>query len=299
MQLVIKEEIDGIISTDSFKKSLGIELQDQSFNYQIEEPTDPAYGVLATNFAFIFSKKLKELKLRPVSPDEIARIVAAEISVEKFQATVDGGGFINFRPTPRFCAKFFSAPKSLSLEEVNIQWDSKAVWDNFFSPLPDELPEFVIELKKRGSLTLTRSDSLQLLSLIGDPELDASAYFSGYGSRTNTPFYLNKFFEVLNELKKHEGEIEVIPPELETFSQALLLFRGRVISAAKRNHPDRVLSLTLSLVREFFGAYNRPGIRAELNHFHPVLKLAELAGNYSHQTLGALKFSCELPSAVL
>jgi len=298
VQLILKKEIDSILSSRNFLETFGVDQHTGEFNFQVYEPDDPQYGFLATNAAFIFAKKFKELHAKVISPQAVAEKIKLLFPKDKFSAVVDGGGFVNFNPTSDFTQEFLTTEKNLELKEIFVDWSAKAVIDNFFSPPPEEVTHLIQALKKSGKLQLTHDDSLQLLSLLGDSELDASAYIAGYGSRTNTPFYLSHFFEVTSALKINTPCLET-PFEFQALCNLIMLFRGRVLSAAERNHPERVLNLALGLVREFLAIYNRPSVRASLSHNFEVLMLAQHCRNFSISTLNALKFSCELPVVVL
>jgi hypothetical protein len=259
--------------------------------------------MLTTNVSFVLSKKLKDSNHSSISPKKIADSISKFISNEIFEASVDGGGFININPTNSSIRNFFNENTSpLNQGEIKVDWNAGNISE--LVHLNEEAVYFIGELVKRGTTELSRADSLLLLSLLADVEIDANSYLRNFIGRDNTPQYLKRFEEISNTIPDSSSQLQDV--SLTSFKKKLLLFQGRLSESIERDHPERVFALVLGLVREFFSVYNQPAIRqlllaknGPIEKNWDFLLLARSCRKQVLSTLNMLKFSCELPRTVL
>jgi hypothetical protein len=294
MYLELRQELGRILK--SVELSTQLSILPIELNFQIEEPVDRQFGLLASNLAFIFSKKLKEREDVVVSPQKIAEVVAGLVDQNQFRVSVDGGGFINVEPTKEFIRRFIVKEPSQLNGDILVDWNSVAILEKLRNS--EEARYFIRELSNRV-IELSHNDSIQLLSILSDPEIDSNAYLRGFSGRENTPSYLLKFKEVVESLPLSAGELVLDDDQLVI--EKLLLFRGRLEESVLRSHPERAMFHLLSLVRDFFSQYNRPTTRKLILEQKdlPFLFYASSCGKQVLAALNALKFSCQLPITVL
>ncbi len=305
MHFVLKEKISQALQSEDFLTKVGAPAIVPPFNFQVEEPTDRQFGFLASNVAFICAKKMKEVLGIGVSPFQIASALKECLGQSDFALRIDGGGFLNADPTAELIERFLRSD-DVPLPLMEIFWDSNALHQVFSECISDEPFLFLQEVAARGQVALSHRDSLQLLSLLGDSELEALPYLRGYGGRSNTPAYLEGFLAIVKRLSSREVTGFPVLDEQQRFMEKVLLYRGRVMASLEGQHFERILRYALELVREFYSLYNRPDYRAALLLLESDLlwqntfsALALKAGKYVDQTLNLLKFSCEVPNPVL
>jgi len=296
----LRQELERVLLSQELVAAL--QVAPCALNFQIEEPTDRQFGLLASNLSFVYSKKLKERSGVVISPQIVAEKIAKLVPTNHFKISVDGGGFLNVNPTKDFIKNYLSS-KPVTIDfEIPVNWHSNSMLEKIrFS---QEATFFLKELSKQRT-ELSRSDSLQLLSILGDIEISSSAYLrgyggvGGYGGRDNTPSYLSNFEKVVTTLPAPTGELERL--ELVPFVEKLILFRGRLEESFSRDHPERIMELILKVVRDFFSYYNRPTIRRQIMEgTNPdFLFFAASCGKQVLMALNAIKFSCQLPVTVL
>lgn len=294
MHLELKQELDKILVSAELSAQLNFSPFD--LNFQITEPVDRNFGLLASNLAFVFSKKLKEREGVLVSPQIVADRICHLVDKKRFEVSVDGGGFINVNPTSEFVVQYIVSEPAPLESDIFIDWTSATMIEKL--RMSDEALFFLRELASRVT-SLSQSDSLQLLSILSDPEINSNSYLRGFDGRENTPAYFLKFLEVIGSLPGPKGKL--ILNEGQSFVEKLLLFRGRLEESVLRSHPERVIWHMLSLVREFFDQYNRPTARRFIFEQRELSLLfyAASCGKQVQAALNALKFSCQLPVTVL
>ena len=123
----------------------------------------------------------------------------------------------------------------------------------------------------RGSGLESWDSKLQALALLGDKELGASSYLSGFYARENVPWYLQCLERDLIKFKS------VVSSSLSSFNQVndvflhhiahcfrhLSYFRGIKEKAFVCSKPELLVGYLLDLGSNFYTIYNRPEMRVE------------------------------------
>lgn len=233
----------------------------EEIDIPIDEPKLSEFGFIATNVAFALAKNEKD-----VSPLEVANRILAAVEPQDFICSVDGGGFINGSPTDKAKLKFLNELDRLSWSPacIEVDWSGKYLAKALSSDTGEEARILLSHLKERNSWSI--EDSLELLALLGDPELEAWSYIKDYQGKNNIPWLVKKFGNLTTgfDMEASITAEELVHPTFSELLESILRFRGRFERAVRERRPERALQVVLAPIKAFFSVYNRPEIRRAL-----------------------------------
>jgi hypothetical protein len=154
-----------------------------------EEPRESRFGFCSSEICFSLGKRYG------IEPQALAETVAELFSSDSFTLTVAGGGYLNFFPTESGILSFLSGEIEFNPPALTVDWESRHL-KRVYTP---EL------LTLRSTLTTSREGSLQLLAMLGDPEISVTPYLKGFGGSENVPWYLERYFKICKELGSCHG----------------------------------------------------------------------------------------------